>query len=84
MVGPEVRDCDLDGDVDRPALSDGGRFIESRASAFTPDVREVQVVDVDRQLWWWMRFQVCWPFWSMTRGRNSRSTISSRSASDGV
>nr|WTB34975.1 hypothetical protein OG781_40825 [Streptomyces sp. NBC_00830] len=30
-----------------PALSDGGRFTESRASAFTADVREVQVVDVD-------------------------------------
>ncbi|MGW3828536.1 hypothetical protein ACWEAF_41530 [Streptomyces sp. NPDC005071] len=41
----EVRDCGLDGD--RPALDDGGQFTETRASAFTADIREVQVVNVD-------------------------------------
>ncbi|MFD9545457.1 ATP/GTP-binding protein [Streptomyces sp. NPDC060022] len=29
-----------------PALNDGGQFTETRASAFTADVREVQVVNV--------------------------------------
>ncbi|MGW6093036.1 hypothetical protein ACWFRK_01180 [Streptomyces sp. NPDC055157] len=33
--------------VTAPALDDGGQFTETRASAFTADIREVQVVNVD-------------------------------------